>query len=104
VTGAAARSSGGVILRRNRRRKTLCGGLNNFRTPAAFLDPTMVTMPNPTATHYREAHLTIESASPDRRGGSHSKHGCSMDAQMVDGRYGRWLIFQTCTRVPARKM
>jgi hypothetical protein len=28
-------------------------GLNNFRTPAAFLDPAISTMPYSTATHYR---------------------------------------------------
>jgi hypothetical protein len=78
-------------------------GLNNFRTPPAFFDPAMVTMPNSTATQYRHAHLILESASPGLRGGSHSKQGCSTDARSVGGGYGRGLIFQTSPRVPNKK-
>jgi hypothetical protein len=72
----------------------LCAeGLNDFRTPAAFLDPEIFTMPYPTAIHYRHAHLTLENASPGQRGGSYSKQGCSMDARSVDGGCGRKLVF-----------
>jgi hypothetical protein len=96
------RGPAAAILRISRRRKTLCGGFcYNVRTPAAiFLDPAIVTMPYPKATHYRHAHLILESASPGRRRGSHSKQGCSTDARSVGGGYGRWLVFQTWTRVP----
>jgi hypothetical protein len=49
-------------------------GLNNFRTPAASFDPVIATVHYPTATNYRYyAHLILESASPDKHGGSHSK-------------------------------
>jgi hypothetical protein len=57
-------SNGGIILGINRRRKLSAEGLNNFRTPAAFLDPGMVTVPYPIVTLYRHAHLILESASP----------------------------------------
>jgi hypothetical protein len=62
----------------------LCSeGLNNFRTPTAFLDPTMVTIPYPTTTHNRQAHLIVESASPGHHGGSHSNQGDSTNARSV---------------------
>jgi hypothetical protein len=61
-------------------------------------DLATVIMPYPTATHYRHAHLILESTTPGQRGGSYSKQGCSTDAQSVGGGYGRWLIFETCTR------
>jgi hypothetical protein len=67
--------------------------LNNFRTPAASFDPAIATVHYPTATNYRYyAHLILESASPDKNGGSHSKQGFSMDAQSVGGGYDNWLI------------
>jgi hypothetical protein len=78
-------------------------GLNNFRTPAAFSDPPMVTMPYPTATHYRHAHLKSKRATPGKRGDSHSKQGCLTDARSVGRGYGRWLVFHTSARVPDQK-
>jgi hypothetical protein len=66
--------------------------LNNFRTPAVYVDPAIATMRYSTATHYRQAHLILESASPGQRGGSHSKQGCSIYARTLDGGYGRRLI------------
>jgi hypothetical protein len=78
-------------------------GLNNFRTPAAFLGPAIATVHYPTATHYRYAHIRLEGASPDNRGGPHSKKGSLMDAQTVGGGYDRWLIFQTSTQVPTQQ-
>jgi hypothetical protein len=86
--GEAGMSSGGIILRMNCCRRTMCGLLNNFRTPTAFQDPTMLTMPYPTATHYRQARQSLESASPGERGGSHSKQGCSTDARSMCGGCG----------------
>jgi hypothetical protein len=83
-----------VFVRISRRRKTRYGGFD-FRTPVGILDPAIATVHYPAATHYRYAHLFLYSASPDERGGSHSKQGCSMNAQTVGGGYGRWLIFQT---------
>jgi hypothetical protein len=98
------RGPAAAILMNSRRQKTMCGGFCYYvRTPAAFLDPAMVTVPYPTATHYRHAHLILERASPGRRRGPHSNQDCSTDARSVGGGYGRWLIFQTCTRVPYRK-
>jgi hypothetical protein len=41
------------------RRKPGTEGLNNFRTPAAFLDPAIATVQYTTATHYRYANLTF---------------------------------------------
>jgi hypothetical protein len=55
--------------------------LNNFRTPAAFLDPAIATLHYSIATHYWQAHMILESARPEKRGGSQSKQGYSMDAQ-----------------------
>jgi hypothetical protein len=89
------RGPAAAILMINRRRKTVCGGFcYNVRTPAVFLDPAMVTMPYPTATHHRHEHLILESTSPGQRRGSHSKQGCSTEARSVGGGYGRWLIFR----------
>jgi hypothetical protein len=62
-------------------------GLNHLCSHASFLDPAIATTRYFPATHCRKAHLILESASPDKRGGSHSKQGCSMDAQTV----GRWV-------------
>jgi hypothetical protein len=62
-------------------------GLNNFCILAAFLDRAMVTMPYPTATHYRHAHLILESASLGQRKGPHSK------SRVLDGRaIGGWRV------------
>jgi hypothetical protein len=63
--------------------------LNNFHTPATFLDMAIATVHYPNATYYRYARVMLHSVSPDKRGGSHSKQGCSMDAQAVGGGYGR---------------
>jgi hypothetical protein len=52
-------------------------------------DLATVTMPYPTVTHYRHAHLILESTSPGQRGGSLSKQGYSADARSVSGRHGR---------------
>jgi hypothetical protein len=60
--------------------------------PRGLLDPAIATMHYFTATHHRLAHATLESASPVKRGDSHSKYGCSMDVRTVGGGYGRWLI------------
>jgi hypothetical protein len=54
ATGGAARFGGKVFLRTSRRRKTrYTEDLDNFRTPAAFLDPVIATVHYSTATHYR---------------------------------------------------
>jgi hypothetical protein len=55
--------------------------------PCGPMDQATVTLPNPTATHYRHTHLILESASPGQRGGLHSKQACSMDARSVGGGY-----------------
>jgi hypothetical protein len=74
--------------------KTMYGGFcDDIHTPAAILDPVIVTKPYPTATHYRHAHIILESASPGQRGGSHSKQGCSTDERSVGGGYDRWQVF-----------
>jgi hypothetical protein len=36
----------------SRRRKTMYGGFDNFRIPAAVLDPAIATVHYSTATHY----------------------------------------------------
>jgi hypothetical protein len=69
----------------------------------AILDPAMVTMPHPTATHYRHAHQILESTSRGQPGCSLSKQGCWPDARSVSGEYGRWLVIHTCTRVADKK-
>jgi hypothetical protein len=89
-----------AIFRISHRRKAIYIGFrDNVLTPAASLDPGMVTMHSPTATHYRHAHLILESASPSQRGGSHSKQGCSMDSRSAGGGHGRWQVSHTCIRV-----
>jgi hypothetical protein len=73
--------------------------LSNFCTPAASMDPAMVTGLYPALTHYRHAHLILDSVSPGQRGGSHSKQGCSTDARSAGGGYGRLPVFQIGTQV-----
>jgi hypothetical protein len=89
ATGGAAWSGGSDPQDQPPPKKSLRRVCYNIRTPAAFLDPAMVTMPYPTATHYRHAHLVLESASPGQRRGSHSKQGCSTDARSVGVGYDR---------------
>jgi hypothetical protein len=106
ATRGAARSSGGVCPRIRRRQRPCTEGFAIISAPPPpfwNLDRAMVTIPYPTITHYRLAHLILESAGPSRRGGSHSKQGCSTDARSVGEGYGRWLIFQRVTRVHDRK-
>jgi hypothetical protein len=53
ATGGAAGLGGGVFFRINAVGKPDTEGLNNIRTPAAFLDPGISTVHYSNATHYR---------------------------------------------------
>jgi hypothetical protein len=97
------RGLAGAILRINRRRKTMYGGFcDNVRTPRPERSSN--------GDHALPHRYPLSTCTPNiRECEPESTRRLELETRVLDGRaiggggYGRWLVFQTCTRVPNRK-